>query len=306
MSRRRVATLLASGFVAAAAVAAPGSSSPVYAGDDVASVNGESISVEDFDAVAEDLGAAGVTPAVSGATVSADAGRQILSVMILNSLRGQFLAERGESLSDGELSTQIDAAAQQNPNLTGVGGEVLATHFAYIDRFAQIEAPTEAELAATYDVSPAQTGVICLNVISIVGDAESTADALRNGASASDVVADAGNGSRVQDECLSLGELGLTVPGLFHDLIELRPGELLDPIKTSNGHQILQVAAFDDIAGELVGYFADPPVSPGTGQPQTVGDLLLMGYVVSADVSVNPRYGRWDAATVSIVPLGQP
>ena len=31
-----------------------------------------------------------------------------------------------------------------------------------------------------------------------------------------------------------------------------------------------------------------------------------MGYAVTADVSVNPRYGRWDAATVSIVPLGQP
>lgn len=306
MSRRRVATLVASGLVAAIAVAAPGSSGPAYAGDDVASVNGESISVEDFDAVAEDLGAAGVTPAVSGATVSADAGRQILAVMILNSLRGQFLAERGEPLTDGELATQLDAAEQQNPNLAGVGGEVLATHFAYTERFAQLAAPTEAELAAIYDDSPAQTGVLCLNVISIVGDADGAADALRNGASASDVVAEAGNGSRVQDECLSLGELGLSVPGLFHDLLELHPGELLDPITTSTGHQILQIAAFDDIASELVGYYADPPVSPGTGQPQTAGELLLMGYVVTADVSVNPRYGRWDAATVSIVPLGQP
>ena len=81
------------------------------------------------------------------------------------------------------------------------------------------------------------------------------------------------------------------MPGLFHELIELGPGELLDPIETSSGHQILQVAAFDDIAGELANYFADPPVSPATGETPSAGELLLMGYAVTADVSVNPRYG---------------
>jgi hypothetical protein len=298
--------MLVSGLVAAIALAAPGSARPASAADDAATVNGDAISVDDFETVAEELGAAGMTPAITDSTVTADAGRQILTVMILNSVREQFLAERGEPLTDEELATQIDAATSQAPDLTGLGRDVLATHFAYGERFAQIEAPTEAELAASYSASPASVGVICLNVISIVGDADDAADALREGTSPREVVAEAGNGSRVQDECFSLGELALSVPGLFRDLIELGSGELLDPIETSSGHQILQIAAFDDIASELVGYFADPPVSPSTGQAQTAGDLLLAGYVLTADVSVNPRYGRWDAATVSIVPLGQP
>ena len=298
--------MLVSGLLAAVALAAPGSAQPASAADDAATVNGEAISVDDFETVAEELGAAGMTPAITDSTVSADAGRQILTVMILNSIREQFLAERGEPLTDNELATQIDAATSQAPNLTGLGRDVLATHFAYGERFAQIEAPTEAELAAVYDASPATTGVLCLNVISLVGDAEHAADALRDGTSPQDVVAEAGNGSRVQDECFSVAELGVSVPGLVNDLIELRPGELLDPIETSTGHQILQVAAFDDISSEIVGYFADPPVSPATGQAPTIGDLLLAGYVLGADVSVSPRYGRWDAVTTSIVPLGQP
>jgi hypothetical protein len=228
--------------------------------------------------------------------------------MILNRLRPAFLAEHGVELTDDDLATADAAIAEReagNPTPDALRAEVVIDT-ALDTAVAELPAPDEEALAAAYAESPAGVGVICLNVISIVGDADDAADRLRAGETASGVAADAGNGSRVQDECFSLGELGLSVPGLFRDLIELRPGELLDPIETPTGHQILQVAAFDDIAGELVGTYADPPVSPDTGSAQTAGDLMLAGYVLTADVSVNPRYGRWDAATVSIVPLGQP
>ena len=296
--------------VAAVALAAPGSARPTFAADDAASVNGETISVEDFEAMVEAAGqvAPDYAPNPATDTIGAAQGRELLKIMILTRIRPGLLAEHDLELTDDDVAA-AEASVTENEQGNALPEPLrseLVNDTALSAAVAQLPVPDEAALAALYDESPAQTGVMCLNVISIVGDAEHAADELRGGASANDVVAEAGNGSRVQDECLSLGELGLSVPGLFHEHIELRPGELLDPIETSNGHQILQVASFDDIAGELVGYFADPPVSPGTGQPQTVGDLLLMGYVVTADVSVNPRYGRWDAATVSVVPLGQP
>jgi hypothetical protein len=302
--------MLVSGLVAAGALAAPSSAQQVAAADDAATVNGDTISVDDFEALMESLGEyrPDLAPNAATDTVSADQGRQLLGLMILNRLRPAFLAEHGVEISDDQWADADAAIAQQEgstPLPEALRGEAIADAV-YSAAVAGLPAPDAEALAATYDEQPAKTGVMCLNVISIVGAADDAADALRGGEPARDVVSEAGNGSRLQDACFSLGELGLSVPGLFHDLIELRPGELLDPIETPNGHQILQVAAFEDISSELVNAFADPAVSPATGETPSAGDLLLMGYAVTADVSVNPRYGRWDPATASIVPLGQP
>jgi hypothetical protein len=310
VSRRRVATLLVPGLVAALALAAPGAAQPASAADDAATIGDETISVEEFEALMDSLGELrpDLAPDPATDTVTADQGRQLLGLMIMNRLRPAFLAEYGAEIGDAELAEADASVVQQQggaPLPEPLHSEAVAD-LAYSTAVAGLAPPGEDALSAAYSESPAGVGVMCLNVFSIVGDADDAADALREGTSSRDVVAAAGNGSTVQDRCFSLGELGQLVPGLFHELIELGPGGLLDPIETSSGHQILQVAAFDDISGELANYFAGPPVSPATGETPSAGELLLMGYAVTADVSVNPRYGRWDAATVSIVPLGQP
>ena len=148
---------------------------------------------------------------------------------------------------------------------------------------------------------------MCLNVISIVGDADDAADALREGTPASDRLSpqramvprcrtSASRSASSVSWCRACSTSSSSSAPASSSIRSRRP----------SGHQILQVAAFDDISGELANYFADPPASPATGETPSAGELLLMGYAVTADVSVNPRYGRWDAATVSIVPLGQP
>lgn len=310
MTRRRAVPLFVVATAAVVALAAPGSSTPASAADDAATVDGQSISIEEFEALMDAAGSVVPEYAADPATdtVSAERGRELLRLMILNRVRPEFLEQHGIELSDGDRAAAEDAVAQSE----GPEGypeplrSELVDDLAYSAATADVPAPDEDQLAALYRELPASTGVLCLNVISIAGDdADEAADALRDGDAPRDVVAAAGNGSRLQDECFSLGELSLSVPGLFRDLVALRPGELLDPIATSNGHQILQVPLFDDIAGELVDYFADPPVSPDTGRVPSAGELLLMGYTMTADVSVNPRYGRWDATTADIVPLGQ-
>ena len=64
---------------------------------------------------------------------------------------------------------------------------------------------------------------------------------------------------------------------------------------------VIEVATLDEVADDIEAFYAGAEEA-GT----SAGELLFRGWFLDADVTVNPRYGRWDAASSSIVPLGQP
>jgi hypothetical protein len=75
-------------------------------------------------------------------------------------------------------------------------------------------------------------------------------------------------------------------------LADAAPGEVVGPVQTSTGWHVLQQRPYAEVAESLDSLFA-----------QGAGDLLFYGYLIHAPVRIDPRYGAWDPATASVVPL---
>jgi hypothetical protein len=68
-------------------------------------------------------------------------------------------------------------------------------------------------------------------------------------------------------------------------------GKPAGPVDTEIGTVIVIAPPFDEVSDAL-----DDELLAGA----------LAGIIAEADVQIDPRYGRWDAAAGSVVALGQP
>ena len=73
-------------------------------------------------------------------------------------------------------------------------------------------------------------------------------------------------------------------------------------LETESGEFVLDIGTYDEVAAPLEAILASPPTT-SSGAAGTVGQLVFDGWVATADVSVNPRYGRWDPLSGSVVAL---
>ena len=309
MSRRRaVAT-----FFALLAVAGSAVSQPTSAADDVAAVNGESISGDDVTDIIDALVGSDIGWVVDPAndTIAGDQARLVVATLITNELGVQF-AEQYDI--DESADVDRDAASEV---LDGEGGVSLtgAAREMVIDQIYRSE--QRASSSMTFDVAshreqynrePISLGVICARLITFAaeGDANDTADALRAGATAADASAEFGAEAGTTDvQCLSVVELTQFAPALLAGFSDASGGSVFDPLPGSSGFQVVQVPTFDDVVTPLQNFF-DNPVASASGETPSAAQLLFDGYMISADVTVNARYGRWDPLTGSVVALGQP
>ena len=74
------------------------------------------------------------------------------------------------------------------------------------------------------------------------------------------------------------------------------------PEDTGSGVYVLDIGSYDEVSAPLQDVLSSPPPS-ASGSAQSLGRMLLDGYMATADVSVNPRYGRWDPLSGSVVAL---
>ena len=98
------------------------------------------------------------------------------------------------------------------------------------------------------------------------------------------------------------GDLGtLSASSLDPDFVKaalaLRPGQISGPVQTQFGwHVILLVSAdvqpFDQVRDQLAGSLQGQAFS-----------TWLQGRLTGAEITVNPKYGRFDASTGSVVPI---
>ena len=89
-------------------------------------------------------------------------------------------------------------------------------------------------------------------------------------------------------------------PALRDELVAAAPGDVVGPVSTGDGFAVLVVDSFDTAADKLENFFlrleAEGQTAPGT--------VLLQGFLLTSDITVDSRYGRWDPQTATIVPLG--
>lgn len=104
------------------------------------------------------------------------------------------------------------------------------------------------------------------------------------------------------------GDLGCTGPGLYVPEFEAAVwegpvGEVQGPVQTDFGFHVIVVDSrgvpgFESIEPAIRSFLE----SEASRQGQPMLELLIQQMMLTADISVNRKYGVWDAETLSIVP----
>jgi hypothetical protein len=263
---RRAAVVAAA--LLAAAVSSPG---PAQAADDAATVNDASISVDDFEQSLQELGA--------GELVAGDEGRAVLGVLVLNELTRQFLVNEGVDVSE-------------------VSGTFQEQQAAYETLVAEADVEVPDGLSEEYESTGGAAGLVCIRLFAVedadAGDEAMTAiaegDEFDEVGAANDPGFEQTGGSitgEADQPCVRRAELNPAADPIVAAVTEGEPGTPVGPVETEVGLFVVMAPPFSDVRRTLA--------------PLVARD----DFVTASDITINPRYGRWDAATASVVPLGQ-
>jgi hypothetical protein len=293
---------LAAAVVATAAVPA---GAPAVAAADAATVNDVSISIDEFEEFVGALSAAGLqqyTPSADAQTLDGDAGRALLSVLVANEARGQFLADIGEEpVSDEELEAVYGQLAADHPLQALEGGprQAVAADQVYVGRLDALAVPDADILRQRYEESAAGLGVYCATAVSVASreDGEAVVRAVAGGATAEEAAAGVDGG--VSDwQCTPVASV--VDPVLVDSLAAAEPGDAVGPVSTTDGLVVLVLDTFEQAEPKLENFF----LRLEDGGQTSAGFVLFQGFLLGADVTVNPRFGRWDPTSGSVVALG--
>ena len=92
--------------------------------------------------------------------------------------------------------------------------------------------------------------------------------------------------------CLAVDQMTDAAAPVLEAVAEVEVGEPAGPIEIQEGFVVVvRTAPFDDVATA----FTAAPANAAVAE-----------YLTTIDITINPRYGRWDPLTSSVVPLGQP
>jgi hypothetical protein len=279
---------------------------PAGAADDAAAVNDVSITVDEFDEFATSLGDAGLTqfaPTAGSQTLDGEAGRTLLTVLMMNEARAQFLADMGEAApTESEIEEFYTTLEEGHPlqTLTGDPRVAVASDQLYATRIDAIEVSDVEMLREPYETSPASLGVYCATaaVVADRDDAEEVAEALRAEGADWDAVSTIAGATPSDWECTPLSTVA--DPLLFDELVAAAPGDAIGPVSTSDGYAVLVIDEFDDAAPKLESFF----LRLQDGGATSAGFILYQGFLATSEITVSPRFGRWDPLTGSVVTLG--
>jgi foldase protein PrsA len=276
-----------------------------------ATVAGTDVTIDDYESVLQEVVANpqvfGVDEDTSTGTVAADPGRQVLTLMIQSAASEDFLSQAGEEVTDEDRQAVRDDAGEDSP-LFELSDD-LQSLFVDLDAGAaaraRIAAPDAAELERRYNASPEDLGVVCVRHVVVETEAEADAvlDEINQGAAIEDLAVErsidpaaAENGGALENAgsgCISItSALQATDPAFLAAAVTSSPGEPAGPVQTSFGWHVIEARPYDEIADDLSALF-----------DESAGDLLYAGFLSTADVQVDPRYGRWDGASASVIAL---
>jgi parvulin-like peptidyl-prolyl isomerase len=175
-----------------------------------------------------------------------------------------------------------------------------------VQSLSTVPAPTADELAARYAESPVATGAVCARHILVETEAEADAvvQELADGADFAELAAqrsiepaaaDTGGALAGSDgnACLPVSTYQSQFdPGFTAGVLVAEAGVPSAPVESQFGWHVILIRPYDEVADDLAALVGTAP-----------GDAALAGALVTADVTVDPRYGQWDRTTASVISL---
>lgn len=297
---RRLAAFVA---VSALALSACGGSSPVASANDAFVVNGTSYPLDTFETLIDDLVESQQIEAPDGTPEKEDVVSVMRTLIRFEAYR-QYIAENGikESAEDRAGVEKEAAASEGFSALPEYLQKLLVDLSVAQATMAKFKPRTAAALEKLYNASPASTGVMCMSHILVETEDEANAvlKELADGAKFADVAkkksiepnADKSGGAleNNNEACTDLGFFQQQFdPDFMAGAVAAKAGVPTGPVKTQFGFHIILNRPFDEIRKSLV---KAATVNPSTSN--------MAGYLATADVAVNSKYGVWNGATSTI------
>ncbi len=298
----------------AALVAGPLLASCSQVDQPAATVNGDEISMGDFEAVL-----AGFTEANALATQEPSASiedvypgsdaRQVLGAQIRALLLTQELDRLGATLTDAELAATAASYESNDPAGWAAAPEPLRE--LVVELNAASDAITEAtanvgetEIRAFYDQGPTEVGVVCPSHILVETEAaaEDALERLEAGESFADVADEVSidgsgdSGGALVDPstgsaCYDVATFAQTFVAEFVDgALAASVGEPTAPVRSQFGYHLIYLRPFDEVADQVIAAFPAGRAS---------------ALAASADVSVNTSIGQWSPSVAGVVSLDE-
>ncbi|MBA3606533.1 MAG: peptidylprolyl isomerase [Acidimicrobiia bacterium] len=240
--------------------------------------------------------------------MSGEAARPLLASLIADTANELFLEANGESITDADRQQVLAAVDPQSPALDLPADvlDILVDLQAAAAARTRIDAPDRAALQRRYSADPASTGLVCMRHILVATESEAlnVRAELATGADFATLAAERSTepgaaesgGSLPASTGSACQPLGLAVqsydPAFMAGAIEAHPGQPAGPVETQFGWHVIDMLPFDEVGGAVDELYA-----------QAAGDLLYDGFMLRADITVDPRYGSWDSLTRNVVPL---
>jgi len=297
MSRRIIGLISFSLAVVSLAACSSTSTSAVAIGDNKTSVS-------EFETFVQQLADAGQLELTNG-KIDAETTRSLLGVFLQKVGTTGFLAEQNVKVSDADI-TDAENRLSADPNSATLPTELklLIVEITSADlALKNVVAPTPEAAAKLYDDEPARLGALCLQHILVKDEAAAKKVlALVNdggdfsklaGEYSTEPGADKSGGvlGNATSECLKLSEIQVQFDAAFTaGALQAKAGRAYGPVHSSFGWHIILVRPFTDISESLSAMIATDP-----------GNILLTGYLATANVKVKSSYGRWDPSTGKIV-----
>jgi hypothetical protein len=277
---------------------------------DAARFNDETLSNSEFDDLLVGFAAAVPDSFLATGNIDIAVAQTIVQNWISTKAVVAALEEAGTAITDEDRNEAL-TALQTEPGFTDAPQVV--QDFYVLATASQSVANREFkidldDLQALYEDRSTQSGAVCLRAILVETQEEIDAVTARIAAGedfaaiAQEVSVDssAANGGALQDRSSGSGCLEQTsfenqvTPEFLTALTEAKVGQVTASFEIPTvGWVVLLVRPFDEVADDVAALIA------GNGAIEAGRSVLN-----SAKVWVSPEYGRWDPATLSIVPVG--
>jgi hypothetical protein len=279
--------------------------------DNAATVNGTDITVDDLNAVRDDIAAnpeqfANASDLDASGAANGDLTRAVLGVLVNNAVARSVLADAGAAVTDQQRSDARAALGADAPE--GPALDALVERQALGTALDELPAPDAARLQAIYEERPAATGAVCVQIVSAATEeaATSAAAALRAGEAPA-----AADGVQIQPGCFPVEQISASLGAEDQDLLlSGKPGDVSAPIPPDVAAgtptwTVVQIQSWAEAEEALNALFAGT-AADGAAPPPPAGRLALVGALVTADVTVASEYGKWDQLSGSVIALTAP
>lgn len=277
-----------------------GSGTTFSSAKDVFSVNGQSYSKDDFNTISQALVDLEQFVETNGKIKTEDA-QAIIQTLIRYEAFAQFIEKRGITIPEEDRAKVVEQASaddtyKKSPPLL----QDLLVNLNLASTVLQgVKTPTDSELKALYEASPASSGALCMShilvktkdeALAVLKDLESGVPFAEEAAKKSTEPGADKSGGALKNNgemCSALTDLQQSFDKDFMaGAVAAKMGVPSGPVKSSFGYHIILNHNYDDVKTSLAKVLS-----------KDAGSNLLAGFITTSDITINSVYGTWNNGT---------